>query len=330
MPSWIAPITWTFKQIPTFTNLNTEIRDKLLFFKTLFDDSANLAPPARTTLTLATDACTPTQNAHAVDTEAAAATDNLSTLTIAGNIRAGHVLILSAANVAHVVTVKDGVGNISLLGGDCVLGTTKAFLLLQLVGTTWFEITRSLIAPLAQPIATYTPTLANVLNTVTKTAVVSCTVPASDLTDGSVVTIQVASLVKNNKGTSGTVLFGISYAGVADVSPAESAVTWLNDASEYQAIWRFTLQRVGADLWLNVLSFNSAGTAASLALLPDSFFTETPAAGSAGSFGNGNARKIVAPSFTANQTLALNITLSAADATFYVKPQSALIKRVRL
>jgi hypothetical protein len=140
----VTPLSWTFKLIPTFTTLNTEIRDKLLFFKTLVDDSANLALPARTTLTLATDACTPTQNAHAIDTEAAAATDDLSTLTIAGNIRAGHLLILTAANSARVPTVRSGIGNILMAGGDYGLdGSKNAFLLLQLVGTTWFEITRA-------------------------------------------------------------------------------------------------------------------------------------------------------------------------------------------
>jgi hypothetical protein len=124
---------------------NQQVRDNGTVLKTAHDNGGNLAPAAATTLTLASDACTPTQNDHAVDTEGAAATDNLSTLTIAGNIRAGHLLILTAANSARVVTVKNGVGNITLCGGDYVLdGTKNAVLFLQLIGTTWFEVSRAL------------------------------------------------------------------------------------------------------------------------------------------------------------------------------------------
>jgi hypothetical protein len=139
----------------TVADLNTHIRDNELVLKTTIDDSGNLSWPAATTLTLASDTCTPTQNVHAIDTQSAAATDDCSTLTIAGNVRAGHVLVLQAANAAHVVTVKDGVGNLTLRGGDCVLDTADRVLVLLLVGTTWYEVARSAAAaPLyADPVA---------------------------------------------------------------------------------------------------------------------------------------------------------------------------------
>ena len=134
--------TWT-ATILSVVDMNAQVRDNGNVLKTAIDDSGNASYPAATTLTLASDACTPTQNVHKIDTQGAAATDDLSTLTIAGNIRACHVLRLYAANVAHVVTVKDGVGNISLLGGDCSLTTAGTFLELMLVGTTWYEQCRS-------------------------------------------------------------------------------------------------------------------------------------------------------------------------------------------
>lgn len=137
--SWTAPTVRTTGDLITASIWNTDLVADLLFLKTCFDSGANLSLPAATTLTLASDACTPTQNMHLIDTEGAAATDILSTLTIAGNIRAGHILLLQAANVAHVVTVKE-TGNIQVLGGALALDSLKKFLLLILVGTTWYGL----------------------------------------------------------------------------------------------------------------------------------------------------------------------------------------------
>jgi hypothetical protein len=118
----------------------------LNLLKTPLDNGGNLAPPAATSLTLSANVAgviVPVQNAHTVDTFAAAAAGDLATLTIAGNIRAGHLQILSAANVAHVVTVRGGAGNVTLAAGDYALDAASKMLLLLLVGTTWIEVARS-------------------------------------------------------------------------------------------------------------------------------------------------------------------------------------------
>lgn len=95
------------------------------------------------TLTLASDAVTATKSLHAVDTEAAAATDNLSTISAGSGVGSGHLLTLYAANVARVVTVKDATGNIQLAGGDFALDTAKKSLLLRYDGTNWVEVSRA-------------------------------------------------------------------------------------------------------------------------------------------------------------------------------------------
>ena len=99
-----------------------------------FEDAAEL--------TIASDAVTVTKNYHKVDTQADAATDDLSTITAGSGVAAGFVLVLRAENVARVVTVKDSVGNI-LLSGDCVLSATDRTLTLLYDGTNWRELGRS-------------------------------------------------------------------------------------------------------------------------------------------------------------------------------------------
>jgi hypothetical protein len=75
-----------------------------------------------------------------VDTEAAAATDDLATLTYAGH--AGDTVRLRAANGARDVVVKDGTGNMRL-AGDMTLDNVEDSITLQFNGTNWDEIARS-------------------------------------------------------------------------------------------------------------------------------------------------------------------------------------------
>lgn len=95
------------------------------------------------TLTIASDAVTATKSLHAVDTEGAAATDNLSTISAGSGVGSGHLLTLYAANAARVVTVKDSVGNITLAGGDFSLDSAKKSILLRYDGTNWVEVSRA-------------------------------------------------------------------------------------------------------------------------------------------------------------------------------------------
>ena len=74
-----------------------------------------------------------------VDTEGAAATDDLDTIT--GGV-SGDILILAAANSTRTVVCKDGTGNMSL-AGDFSMDNTQDRIVLMYEGTTWFELCRS-------------------------------------------------------------------------------------------------------------------------------------------------------------------------------------------
>jgi hypothetical protein len=74
-----------------------------------------------------------------IDTEGAAATDDLD--TISGGIDR-QVLVVRAANSARDVVLKDGTGNLKL-ASDCTLNNTEDTISLIYIGSTWYEISRS-------------------------------------------------------------------------------------------------------------------------------------------------------------------------------------------
>jgi hypothetical protein len=109
-----------------------------------------LGGAARESLTIASGAVVPGDGTSGgvivVDTEAAAATDDLTNITTT-NTPNGRLLLVYAANSARVVTVKHnagGTGQIQLTdGADFVLDALDKWVLLQLRSTTWVEILRS-------------------------------------------------------------------------------------------------------------------------------------------------------------------------------------------
>lgn len=103
---------------------------------------------ASTTLTIATGVVTATRSYHAIDTEGAAATDDLDTVTAGTGLEEGAILTLRAANVAHVVTAKDTTGNL-LLNGDFAFSATDRTLTLLYDGTNWRELGRSVETSIA-------------------------------------------------------------------------------------------------------------------------------------------------------------------------------------
>lgn len=112
-----------------------------------------------TILTLSANAVTPTQNVHALDTSGGAA--NLNTINTSG-VTAPFILYLYGNNTASdPVTIKNGVGNITLIGGDYTLDGPGKWLSLMLKGTTWFEVARAgwLAASQVQTIASNVLTL---------------------------------------------------------------------------------------------------------------------------------------------------------------------------
>jgi hypothetical protein len=94
------------------------------------------------TLTIATGAVTIMTGCrrHALDTEAAAATDDLDTIN-GGS--AGQDLILSAADSARTVVAKDGTGNMKLAGDFSMDNAEDRLHLHTDDGSTWIELNRS-------------------------------------------------------------------------------------------------------------------------------------------------------------------------------------------
>lgn len=108
-------------------------------------DSAALSPrklvfQAGSTLTIASGAVTATHSLHAIDTEAAASTDDLD--TISGGTT-GQLLILRAANSSRDVVVKDATGNLQL-ASDCTLAHVNDRIVLISDGTNFCELCRSI------------------------------------------------------------------------------------------------------------------------------------------------------------------------------------------
>ena len=100
---------------------------------------------AISTLTIVSGAITPTRGVHAVDTESAAATDDLDTINTT-NLPDGNWLMLECADNARNVVVRHnqgGAGKILLAdAANYTLDDTTQFLLLRRVGTDWKEIDR--------------------------------------------------------------------------------------------------------------------------------------------------------------------------------------------
>jgi pectate lyase len=76
-----------------------------------------------------------------LDTEAAAATDDLDTINGGSD---GDLIILSTTNSARDVVVKDGTGNL-VLAGDFTLSTTsdRIKLIYDSTLSAWVELSRS-------------------------------------------------------------------------------------------------------------------------------------------------------------------------------------------
>lgn len=88
-------------------------------------------------LTIASGAITLIENTHGIDTEAAAASDDLDTIN-AGTVPDGGLVLIHSVNDARRVIVKHGTGNISTLHGDDItLDSPRHTVLLRRAGADW-------------------------------------------------------------------------------------------------------------------------------------------------------------------------------------------------
>lgn len=102
-------------------------------------DGGFLRVPIGATLTIATGAVTASRSRHAVDTEASASSDDLDTIN---GGTGGDIIILSAANNARTVVIKDATGNIQA-AGDFSLTHAHDTWMGWYDGSAWRELSRS-------------------------------------------------------------------------------------------------------------------------------------------------------------------------------------------
>ena len=147
LPAGIVSDGYSLNDVPTSSNFNWFFNALSKWIK--WAEARLLATvglKADTTLTIASGSVTPTQGNHQVDTEGAAATDDLTNIVTTG-LDDGRLLIVRSVSAARVVTVKNaagGAGQVNLIdGGDFVLDSASKMLLLKRVGADWYEVSRT-------------------------------------------------------------------------------------------------------------------------------------------------------------------------------------------
>lgn len=137
--AWVKHIDKIGDPLKTFVqNVNSAI--SAAFAKTINTDAneanqmAGSLAIAISTLTIASGAVTATRSVHAIDTEGAAATDDLDTINV-GSVSDGCLLWIRMVNSGRVVTLKNGTGNL-VIGEDIVMSSTKYVALIR-NGSNW-------------------------------------------------------------------------------------------------------------------------------------------------------------------------------------------------
>lgn len=150
----------------------------------------------------------------------------------------------------------------------------------------------------------YAPTLANVENTVTETTVLSFVIPGNAMSDGDVIDVWWSFLLKNNAVSPGAPVVKVNVGAGAQVTVQTGS--WNASASEYAKFSLLcSMMRVGSDVWIVTNTTQDA-------------------------FTRSTNRGISTPTnFTGDNTVSAKATLDYADATYYIKPQSALVRHIR-
>lgn len=127
-------------------NASRTVAEQKVALESLRDVHAELpGGVVNSTLTIATGSVTPTAGVHIIDTEAAAASDDLANI-VTTNHPDGRLLLIRNANNSRSVVVKHnagGAGQIALVdSADLTLSDTTMVLCLQRVGADWKEVFR--------------------------------------------------------------------------------------------------------------------------------------------------------------------------------------------
>lgn len=118
---------------------NAQDRLTLIYDGTNWCETGRSQSSTDVELTIAAGVVTATRNYHPIDTEGAAATDDLTTIN--GGYT-GQILVLRAANSSRDVVCKDGTGNLQL-AGDFTLTNIQDRIVLLFDGSNWVELSRS-------------------------------------------------------------------------------------------------------------------------------------------------------------------------------------------
>jgi hypothetical protein len=172
--AWSSPRTWVSGELVTASIMNVYIRDNQNLLKTAITDSGQVEFANSTELTIASGAITPTQNLHSVDTQGDAASDDLDTITVAGDVSQGFILTLQVADPARTVVLKTGTSgadNLDIGPSDITLDESYTTQSLIYDGTNWktFSYATSPTFASLSPLTTRGDTLVATSGTVTGT-----------------------------------------------------------------------------------------------------------------------------------------------------------------
>lgn len=164
-------------------NVAGSATDLVTRLSTCVSGDGHIQMDAATTLTISAGAVTPTGNYHLLDTESAAASDNLDTITGTGE---AWLLFLRTTADARDVTIRHGVGNIVNAGAQDIILGTAADLAVGLFDETLNKWVMFGVTQAAALVAT--TTLTTTITTVTAAATLDATYQTVGVnaTDGAV------------------------------------------------------------------------------------------------------------------------------------------------
>lgn len=165
-----------------------------------------------TELTIAAGVVTATPGCFTIDTESNAASDDLDTITAGSGVAEGSFLYLHAENVARVVTLKDGSGNL-LLAGDYALSATDRTILLRYDGTNWREVARSVNTSVTDPVRILDRDVVvnDVNTTTTETTIYTYSVAGGTLGSTKALRLSMLADILNNIGGADNLTLRVKY-----------------------------------------------------------------------------------------------------------------------